>query len=378
MSMSLASTVSAPPAASRRQRVDVAVILRELERLYSSFKVGETFPSRRELMKRFNASEHVVRGALDEFERQGKIIRRVGRGGSIVAEPSSENNPLLPAAGANESAAIQSRTIVTIAEPDGSIFERALQLLARQTQAAEFSVNCRLMKPQEAADFVVPPAHQKPLGFLLFRDDFAPLARRLLAAGHRVVLIGGPSTEEGAGVPNVYGDHEEGAALLTEHLLKIGHRSLIVEMDRELVDSPRGAGILRAIKESGLDVKVKLIGFSEMLAWKQNPASAHDLFLGPDTPTVLLSWNDDRAIRLLTLLNSIGVRVPQDLALVGYDNMPQSAHTHPALTTVDSAIERQLNLALRLLTRPKAPSPNHSVVVTPSLIVRESSAKPQR
>lgn len=373
-SSSPAFAASSNSSISRRRRLDASAVLRELEQLHNALKPGDAFPSRRDLFERLDAPEHILRDALNEFERQGKIIRRVGRGGSIVVKLASDGesgfygdahrNGSQPTAFSTPS-----RTLVVIAEPDGSIFDRAVQLLARHPQAADIAINCKLMAHEDAVSYEWPSSSARPLGFLLLRRHLRPLAQKLQGQGHRVVLMGSPSGEANAGVPNVYGDRIEGTLLILRHLMQLGHRRFLCQWNSNEVK--------RVIHDNNLKAYFEPLEDSQLEAWGKNPRLARDYFLRPDAPTALLAWNDETAIRLLTLLNRAELRVPEDVSLIGYDDLPQGAHIHPALSTVDSAIERQLTAALRLLTQEQVPPQHHSVVIMPTLVARESSAKPR-
>jgi len=349
-------------------------VLHELEQMHEALQPGDPFPSRRELLERLGAPERIVRDALAEFERGGKIIRRVGRGGTIVAGIELNGGPVADGAvgreGSRLSAAMLSRTLVVIAEPDGAIFDSAIQLLARHPKASELAVNCRLMSHQDAASFEWPSSMGRPLGFLLLRHHFGPLARKLQGQGHRVVLLGSPLPGGGgAGVPNVYGDRAEGHLLVARHLWQLGHRRFLTHA--------HGPEFMNAVRESGMAAQFESCDDAKADIWPKNLHLVREYFSRPDAPTALLAWNDEYAIQFLSLLNRAGLRVPEDVSLVGYDNLPQSALMHPSITTVDSAIERQVTTALRLLTQVEAPPSHHSVLVMPTLVPRESSAAPQ-
>ena len=79
---------------------------------------------------------------------------------------------------------------------------------------------------------------------------------------------------------------------------------------------------------------------------------------------------------LLALLLSAGVRVPEDVSIVGYDNLPEGSRVYPQLTTVDQGIERQMRLALRMLTQTN-PLAAGRTLVTPTLLARRSTAPPR-
>jgi len=91
-------------------------------------------------------------------------------------------------------------------------------------------------------------------------------------------------------------------------------------------------------------------------------------------PTAFAAWNDFGALKLFGLLTQLGIRVPQDVSLMGYDNLPESSLIYPKISTVDSSIEHQLQTALAILTSPQTPAPNHTVVALPSLIRRDSTS----
>ena len=80
---------------------------------------------------------------------------------------------------------------------------------------------------------------------------------------------------------------------------------------------------------------------------------------------------------MLSLLSYVGIRVPQDVSIIGYDNLPEGQRVHPLLSTVDTAVEQQLQVAVKLLAQPAPPSPSHTIVVLPTLLQRESTLPPE-
>src|SRR5262249_36378925 len=135
----------------------------------------------------------------------------------------------------------------------------------------------------------------------------------------------------------------------------------------------RWHGYQRALDEAskqGIAVQGTIIEREEWLSWRTDAKRCDAFFARPDAPTGLLLWNDDKAVEFLHILNSAGVRVPDDVSVVGYDALPIGKTNIPSLTTVDSQIETQLRAVMQFLTQPHAPPPTHSVMVTPTLIVR--------
>jgi DNA-binding LacI/PurR family transcriptional regulator len=338
---------------------------------------GDMVPTHTELMRRLGASERAVRGALDELGRQGKIVRRNGAG-TFIAERQiapSHTETIVPATIAN------SRTIVAIGKPDRSFFDRAMSQLFSMVEAADLSLACRLIDPTTGSLPV--PSHnaEHPLGYILFRQDLQPLAKKLHEAGCRVVLVGAPLADATHGVPTVYGDHQQGGYLATRHLIQLGHRQIVFHGDTHLRQTRRWRGHERAVREAvkaGLDVKTSVVTFDDVRGWESDLNQVRDYFKASDAPTAITSWNDHEAIPFMRLLNRAGFRVPEDISLVGYDNLPESQIAQPALTTVDGNLEQQLQAALDILTASVAPADTHTVVVMPTLICRDSSAHPAR
>lgn len=91
-------------------------------------------------------------------------------------------------------------------------------------------------------------------------------------------------------------------------------------------------------------------------------------------PTAVMCHNDQVAMTALSAFASRGIRVPDDLSMIGFDNLPESAYLVPPLTTVDNRIDKQMNAAVELIVArtaaPKAPPTHHAV--KPELIVRDS------
>lgn len=92
-------------------------------------------------------------------------------------------------------------------------------------------------------------------------------------------------------------------------------------------------------------------------------------------PTAVICHNDQTALTTLCALQEAGVRVPQDLSVMGFDNLPEGEYLSPRLTTVDYHLERQVELILKLLFRRMSSleAPRQMMVVEPSLIVRKST-----
>jgi len=93
-----------------------------------------------------------------------------------------------------------------------------------------------------------------------------------------------------------------------------------------------------------------------------------------DRPTAVICHNDQVATTALSAFSHAGIRVPGDLSIIGYDNLPESAFLVPALTTIDNHVELQMKQSVeRLLERINNPDASRRVyMVQPTLVERQS------
>ncbi|BCM92618.1 HTH-type transcriptional regulator DegA [Abditibacteriota bacterium] len=356
-------------------RADETEVLRVLNDFCGEQGPGAIVPSHTEWMQRLNATERSVRWALDELQRQGKIVRR--RGARTLV---SDGYSLSDGQGSDQSAPVNigTRTVVVMARPDRSFFDRGVELLFKRTQEAALSFVFRPFAP--GLDDV--PQQENPLGYLLMGPNLLPLAVKLREQKKRVVLLSTPSQGTTLQVPHVQGDQDQGGYLATRHLIELGHRRLSFWGSASLVQTQRWAGHERAVWEArrqGMEINAPPLEIQlEMQheVWRREPHLVEEYFARPTAPTAILVWNDREAIFLLSLLAHLGIRVPQQISVVGYDNLPESEWLHPALTTVDGGLELQLQAALDVLTSSVPLASDHTIIVPPHLVCRDSSVPP--
>jgi DNA-binding LacI/PurR family transcriptional regulator len=175
--------------------------------------------------------------------------------------------------------------------------------------------------------------------------------------------------------PVVAIDQREGAALATSHLLELGHRTVwhvagpLDWREAEL----RVEGWRDTLLDAGAEVPAPLLG-----DW--TPRSGYDAGLdlaARDDVTAVFAANDQMALGLLHALNERGRRVPEDVSIVGFDDIPEAGFFQPSLTTVhqdfDEVGRRGLEL---LLARIEQADTLSSVTIAPTLVSRASCAPP--
>ena len=213
-------------------------------------------------------------------------------------------------------------------------------------------------------------------GALLLRDVDDPLAPALRRRGFSAVLMFTPS--EDAEQWYVDCDNRLGGQLATEYLLSLGHRRIM-----HLCGTPhsgaareRYAGYRAALGAAGLEANPAWV--LEAGSPLADFAPAAQLFQGkPESrPTAVFAWSDDVAIQMMCVLRGQGLRIPQDVSVVGFDSTALCDHTDPPLTSIRQPIYDMAAQALTLLTQQLAgeqPAATQSRVV-PSLMIRRSCA----
>jgi LacI family transcriptional regulator len=154
----------------------------------------------------------------------------------------------------------------------------------------------------------------------------------------------------GGGVPLVGSDHVETALLATRHLLGLGHRRVATiagARDRQ-VTSMRLEGYGRALEEADVPYDPALV---ESGNWKADEAYTATLRLLDRAPdiTAVYAQNDLMALGVMSALQGQGLSVPDDVAVVGCDDIPMAKHAIPPLTTVHVPFYETGEAAVRLL-----------------------------
>lgn len=184
----------------------------------------------------------------------------------------------------------------------------------------------------------------------------------------------------GGEVPTVSTDNLNGARLATEHLIGLGHRRIgfLGRPPRDLESArQREEGYRRALTAAGIAVDPELIRVSDYEEDARRDA-ARELLLLPDRPTAIFAANDLSAIATMDIALTLGMRVPADLSVVGFDNVPESALTRPPLTTVEQPIQMMGQQAIKMLLELLAgrePAEPHVRLPT-RLLVRDTCAPP--
>jgi DNA-binding LacI/PurR family transcriptional regulator len=178
--------------------------------------------------------------------------------------------------------------------------------------------------------------------------------------------------------PLVTVDEETAGYELTRHLLGLGHRNIVfLGWEGEPRAPGREHGYARAMSGAGLPVAIR--GCGEGMAGAA--AAARELAARAPGMTAIIAFNDPLALGAMRGLYDAGLRVPEDVSVAGFDNIPQGACSVPALTTVAFPVEQLASHAIRVLGQrigfcPDAPI-GELILLGPTLVVRDSCTPPR-
>lgn len=215
----------------------------------------------------------------------------------------------------------------------------------------------------------------RPAGIILLSPVVPASAIEAAAEQCPVVLVSRSS--RAAGVDTVNDDGEAGAALAVEHLVELGHRR-IVHFDGGAAPgaAPRRRGFQNAMRRHGLDPVVLRSEHTDT-AGEKAVRELLALYSRDELPTALLAGNDFNAVGAISALEEAGLRVPEDVSVVGYDNTSLAALRHLSLTTVDQPRTEMGRLAFEALLErvrgERAEPVRH--LLHPSLVVRSTTAQ---
>ncbi|HEX9015944.1 MAG TPA: LacI family DNA-binding transcriptional regulator [Chloroflexota bacterium] len=192
----------------------------------------------------------------------------------------------------------------------------------------------------------------------------------------RVVLIGRHRWD----FPSVQVDNVRAGYEATSHLIGLGHRRIgFISGPANLTSSrDRATGYRRAMRELGVTSVASLIREGDFQS-ESGYSAATSLLGDAGRPTAIFAANDRMAIAAIAAAYDLGLSVPDDVAVVGFDDTPAARYVRPALTTVALPSYEIGSTAARLLLRLLAgETTEQTVCLTTRLVVRQSSGMPLR
>ncbi len=334
---------------------------------------GSLLPSEKELSEQFNANRTTIRKALLMLVDDNLVIKKPGIGTRVALKLKEKNLE-------SSTAKSLSGTIGLFLPPSENKMDRISQpfyseffyFAEKELQPLGYTLLYSSLDNKEHFESLI--EHQKLDGIIFMSnipDQFIDIAKinnipSILVNNYSPTLV------------SILSDNVFGMGALTDYLISIGHKSFILftGLTNYLSTKERLIGCTNSFLNNNIkNYEIENIG------WDPNQAylKALEIFKRDKIPTALICFNDNLAFGCLRAAREVGLNVPEDLSIVGYDNINQSRYFSPPLTTVNSNIPTISKLAVQNLTQ-KIKNPDlfsqYKIVVPFSLKIRESASAP--
>lgn len=325
------------------------------------------FFSEKEIIERFGVSRVTVRQSLELMEQEGYIYRIQGKGtfiGSLETKPSKT---------------VAFLSTCVMAEWTQTVLARAIEEYLNQQNYNLILCNTdddfakterylrRLLKNKIDAILYVCAASDSDyarngqlLEWVESNDVPCVLVERTVALGGREPF-------------SVTADNTQGAYAMTEHLISLGHTRIgFCATADNSVTRERMSGYLQCLSEHGLAINRDFL--KKMQSLDENQVTALQYLRLEERPTAILAAHDQMAVKLMEALAGFNIRVPEDIAVAGFEDNPLTPLTPNTLTTVRVPLWEMGKLAASLVVdrlQGKALEPCQ-IRVPCELLIRES------
>lgn len=216
-------------------------------------------------------------------------------------------------------------------------------------------------------------------GVLVVTSDLTPRQFAGFGAAGLPLVIVDPVQAPRADVPSIGATNWTGALAATQHLIALGHRRIAYAGGPAgaAVNQARLHGYRAAMDNAGLPVDPAHVVDGDF-GFETGLVLAARLLSATDRPTAVFAVTDVTAFGVIQAAHRSGLRVPEDLSVVGFDDTYMAAWSTPALTTVHTPLQEIGRVALRSLLRlvDGATLDSHHVELATSLVLRDSTAPP--
>jgi LacI family transcriptional regulator, xylobiose transport system transcriptional regulator len=222
---------------------------------------------------------------------------------------------------------------------------------------------------------------RQPLGVILVASVLPAADKQRLSSRNIPLVMVDPAGAPPPDVPSIGSADWNGGYLATRHLLDLGHRriGIITGPENMLAATARLSGYRAALDTAGVAIEPELVRPGEF-HHRDGLVEGRVLLSLPDRPTAIFASSDLHAMGVYEAARSLGVAIPGDLSVVGYDDLRIAQWAGPPLTTIHVPLAAMAEQAVRLIMRMRdEPDLAFSRIdIDTSLVVRESTAPPRQ
>lgn len=221
---------------------------------------------------------------------------------------------------------------------------------------------------------------RRPTAVISVFGELGAEHRAQLAARDIPLVVVDPAGDPGPDVPAIGATNWHGGLTATRHLIGLGHRRIaaIGGPDGVLCSRARLDGYRAALDAAGVPVDPDLVRHGDFQV-TGGRREFEALLALPDPPTAVFAGSDLQAIGVYQAAGAAGLRIPEDLSVVGFDDLPAAQWLNPTLTTVRQPLQEMAAAATRLaVSLSRGEDVEHrNLDLATSLVVRHSTAAPR-
>lgn len=334
--------------------------------LSGRIKTGEKIPSEHELAKKWNVNRWTVNKAINQLVNEGLLYRKKGDGtyvSGLKRRVITKNIGVL---------------VYHIESPFCSSLVRGIE-----EKASELGYNlilCNTFGKEEKIKDIINSfiVKNKVDGIICPPENI-----NSSFSDFPVVVVPQVDKEKFKNFNYVITDDEDGSYKAIKYLIKLGHKKIGFLTPKNWSETAllhRWNGYKKAMKENNLDIDKKLIIETKGPDFKDGWVSIDKIIEKINLFTAIFCVNDSLAIGVLKGLREKGIKVPDDISIVGFDNIPLSSHPDIQLTTVEQPVYRIGEKAVEILIENiegKCKKPVHIILPT-KLVIRKTTGKCER
>jgi len=321
------------------------------------YKRGDKFLRIKDICEKFKVSDITARRVLYELERENLIIQKP-KIGAIIKSLKEE---------------------IYVFSPYGWDVKRLLGLEYIRSEILKGIIEESIKENLEVkfiSERYLERNFNKNIFLILYHTLISPTEKKLISVKNPTILfLHTPSKFDN--VHTIRHDLYRGSYIAVEYLIKKGYKKIgfISGFLNNEWFLPRFEGYISAIRENKVKFDMKNIKETDGEKEEEDIKAFEELMNLPEPPDAIFCANDRRAIHILEYCNKKNIKVPEEIAICGFDNIPETELTIPPLTTIDTKFKEigkeAVKLAIKLYQ--EGIEDIQDVVIEPELIERKTT-----
>ncbi len=345
------------------------------------FSPGSRFFTEQEICGKYQVSRFTVGKAISELMRE-KVLYRIQGSGTFVAETESIDRSRTSRASQPHNVLVfLRREFRQLVMDSDYIFADMIQGVLDGLQKTANPVLATIPKPENETSFILERIQDPGIkGVVLIPWRNIRDLVKVLKRERKPFALLNVKREAFRGMNRVLAREADGIVKATRYLIKQGHRNLIFlytivdEFVRNVPEQDRRAAFFRTLEQNNIAASDQC----EHL-W-QGPDRDHGLLRlldGPNAPTAIVAENDETALKAMRVLQNAGIRIPEDISITGFDDIPAAAGSSPALTTIHKPRRKMGVAAAKIVVEQiqKGFSLRGDTMLDTELVIRSSCAE---